>query len=141
MARIKIELPEKYIYSTKIEVRIGDINYGGHLANDAVLTLAHEARIRFLAIHAYTETNVHGLGLIMTDAAVVYKSEAFYGDRLHIDIAILEINRLGFELFYRFSNAVTAKEVAHVKTGMAFFDYTNRKIMATPQEFQKKFLV
>ncbi len=37
MARINIELPDKFIYSTEIPIRITDINYGGHLAHDSVL--------------------------------------------------------------------------------------------------------
>jgi acyl-CoA thioester hydrolase len=48
MARIKIEIPEQFIFETQLKVRIGDINYGGHMGNDAVLTLAHQARIEFL---------------------------------------------------------------------------------------------
>ena len=55
MARIKIELPEKFIFSTEIPLRISDINYGGHLGNDAVLSIAHEARIRFFNKHGFKE--------------------------------------------------------------------------------------
>ena len=49
MARIKLTLPENFNFSTNIEVRITDINYGGHLGNDSVLEIIHEARIRMLA--------------------------------------------------------------------------------------------
>ena len=53
MARIKIEFPEKFAYSTNIPVRITDINYGGHVGNDAILSLIHEARMQFLENHGY----------------------------------------------------------------------------------------
>ena len=46
MARIKITLPTHVDFSTEIALRIGDINYGGHLGNDAVLALVHEARVQ-----------------------------------------------------------------------------------------------
>jgi hypothetical protein len=45
-----------------------DINYGGHLGNDAVLSLVHEARVRFLKQQGYTENNIEGAGIIMADA-------------------------------------------------------------------------
>ena len=45
MSRIKIPLPEKKDFSTEIKLRISDINYGGHMGNDAVLTIVHEARL------------------------------------------------------------------------------------------------
>ncbi len=76
MARIKIDMPERYTFSTEIPIRISDINYGGHLSNDAVLSMIHEARIRFLNHYHYSELDVEGLGIIMTDSAVIYKSDA-----------------------------------------------------------------
>ena len=48
MARVKLEIPELLPFATELEVRVGDVNYGGHLGNDALLGLLHEARIRFL---------------------------------------------------------------------------------------------
>ena len=54
MARIKLELPDKFPFSTTLYIRIGDINYGGHLGNDSVLAMIHEARLRFLKKHGFT---------------------------------------------------------------------------------------
>ncbi len=135
MDRVKIAMPDKYLFSTEIRIRITDINYGGHLANDAVLSIAHEARLRFLALYNYTEKNIESTSLIMLDAAIIYKSEAFYGDVLKIDIAISELTRLGFDIFYRFKNILTDKDIAHVKTGMAFFNYDLRKMTNIPEKF------
>ena len=44
MPRLTIELPGHRDFTTRVTVAIGDINYGGHLGNDAVLRLAQEAR-------------------------------------------------------------------------------------------------
>ncbi len=82
MARIKIELPEKFLFRTEIPVRITDINYGGHLGNDSLLSIIHEARLRFLNHLGYSESNVEEVGIIMIDSAIQYKSEGFYGDEL-----------------------------------------------------------
>ena len=102
MQRVRLSLPEKFIFSTEITVQISDINYGQHLANDALLRLAHEARIRFLASMDYSELNVAGAGLIMADTQIQYLRQAFYGQTLRISLAVTECSRTGFTLFYTF---------------------------------------
>ena len=82
MARLDLELPTDFLFATELEVRIGDINYAGHLSNDALLALLHEARVRFLASYGLGEPDVFGSSLLIADAAVVYKSEAFQGELL-----------------------------------------------------------
>ena len=80
MARIKIDLPDNFSFTTSIQVRITDINYGGHVGNDAILSLVHEARMQFLKQLGYTELEFAGVGLIMADAAIEFRNELFYGD-------------------------------------------------------------
>jgi acyl-CoA thioester hydrolase len=111
MGRIKLELPSEFIFKTSMEVRIGDVNYGGHVGNDSILTLIHEARLRFLASYNYSEKDIEGLGLVMTDAAVIYKNEAFWGNQIHIEIAITDISRIGFDLYYKLTNPDNSKEI------------------------------
>ena len=132
---MKLALPDRWTFSTELPVRITDINYGGHLGNDAVLALAQEARIRFLLSHGYSEMNVEGAGIIMVDAVVVYRSEAFYGDVLVVDVGLADPQPLGCDVLYRFTNKATGKEVARVKTGIAFFDYARRRPVEMPEGF------
>ncbi len=140
MSRTKIDLPGRFVFSTEITIRIDDINYGWHLGHDSVLTLAHEARVRFLKKHGYAEHDIEGTGIIMGDAAIVYSSEAFYGDVIKISIAIGDFGNRFFELIYLLENEKTGKEVARVKTSIVFFDYEIRKTRQIPEEFRKKFL-
>lgn len=137
MPRIKIVLPEKFIYSTEIPLRISDINYGGHLGNDAVLSIFQEARIRFLNQFGYSEVNIEGSSIIMVDAAVQYKSQGFYGDVLIIKLAVDDIHRIGFDFIYLALNKKTGEEVARGKTGIAFLDYKNNKLSSVPEPFRK----
>jgi len=137
MSRVRIELPEHYLFSTEVPLRVSDINYGGHLGNDAVLSIAQEARMRFLRSHGWAEKDVSGAGIIMTDALVVYRSEAFYGDVLAIDVAVGDMQELYCDFLFRMVNKASGKEVARVKTGIAFFDYANRKLRPIPPEFRK----
>jgi len=64
MPRVELELPERFQFVTEIPLRITDINYGGHLGNDALLSLLHEARVQFLRQYGFTEMNVDGRSII-----------------------------------------------------------------------------
>ena len=140
MARVKIELPEKFVFQTEIPIRISDLNYGGHLGNDSVLSIVHEARVRFLQSLGFSEKNVDGPGIIMVDAALQYKSEGFYGDVIKIEIGIGDITNTGCDIIYRLSNIESNKLIAIVKTGIVFFDYDKRKVTTIPNIFLSKLL-
>jgi YbgC/YbaW family acyl-CoA thioester hydrolase len=138
MARIKLQLPKTFSFSTEIPVRITDLNYGGHLANDSILSLIHEARMQFLKSVGYTELEFAGIGLIMADAAIEFKSEAFYGDVLRIYVTAGEFSKVGFALYYELVSVKDETAVALAKTGMVCFDYAKRKVVSVPEEAQKK---
>lgn len=138
MARVKLQLPDNFIYSTEIPIRISDINYGGHLSNDAVLTIMHEARLAFLKHFGYSELDIGGVSLIMGDTAVVYKSEGFHGDALRVDMAVGEFSNSSFDIYYRITSVKTNDDVAHAKTGMVCYDYDKAKVMRVPKEFRQK---
>jgi acyl-CoA thioester hydrolase len=140
MARIKIDLPDSFSFSTSFDVRITDLNYGGHVGNDKVLTFLQEARMRFLVSLGYSELNLEGVGLIMADAALVFKNEIFYGDELLISIQAAEFSRVGFDLLYKLEKK--SKElpltVAIAKTAMVCFDYEMKKVTALPEAAKQK---
>lgn len=137
MARIKIDLPKKFIFSTDIRPRITEINYGGHLGNNALLAIAHEARARFLAAYQWSEVDIDGRSLIMVDAAIMYLREVFYGTTLHVEVAVTDLGRIGCDFVFRLSAGEDCREVARVKTGIAFFDYQQRKVVRMPAVFRK----
>ena len=133
MQQVVIDLPESFPFSTEIRVRITDINYGGHLGNDALLTLIHEARVRFLGAHGLSERDVGGCGLIMTDAAILFAAEARAGDVLTVEVAIGEARLSRFDLLYRVTRAADGTTVARVKTGMACYDYERGRVARMPK--------
>jgi acyl-CoA thioester hydrolase len=139
MARIKIDIPESFSFSTLIPVRITDINYGGHMGNDAVLSLIHEARMQFLKSFGYTEMDFAGIALIMSDVAIEFKKELFYGDTVNASVNAGDLTKVGFDLFYRLEKDVDgeAQTVALAKTGMICYDYGKKKVAAMPAEARK----
>ncbi|RYY59984.1 MAG: acyl-CoA thioesterase [Chitinophagaceae bacterium] len=136
MSRIRIDLPAAFHFSTSIPVRITDINYGGHAGNDAILSLVHEARMRYLAGYGYSEMSFAGVALIMADAGIEFKSELFYGETVVISVTIGNQSKVSFDIFYKLEKEVDGKRkmVAAAKTGMVCFDYRIKKIAAFPEE-------
>lgn len=134
MARIKIDLPTGKLAKLLIPVRISDINYGNHVGNDAFVSLIHEARLQWLKQYNYSEINFAGAGLIMSDIAIEFKSESFYGDIVKVEVLIGEITRISFELYYRLTATRDDKNIllALAKTGMITYDYKNKKPVSIP---------
>ena len=134
MARIKIETPDNFSFITYIPIRITDLNYGGHVGNDIVLSIIHEARVQFLNHHGYKELNFEGVGLIMSDVAIEFKNEIFYGDKIKAFVTTGEFSKVGFDIFYKLEKEVSKKNilVAIAKTGMVCYDYQLKKIVSVP---------
>lgn len=139
MARIELTLPKDFSFSTDLRVRISDINYGNHLGNDALLALVHEARLQFLQSRGFSEMNIGGCGLILTDAVIVYKSQGFHGDLLTIFTVAGDVTKYGCDFFYKVIQKESGKEVARAKTGVVFFDYPRQKMVPVPTAFLDAF--
>jgi acyl-CoA thioesterase FadM len=138
MPRLKIDLPKKILVSVSVPVRITDINYGNHVGNHAIVEIIHEARVQFLKNHGFTELDIAGTALIMSELLVEYKNESFYNDILEINIYCGEITRVAFELFYKISTKRNEEEIiiALAKTGMVCYNYELKKVTPVPQELQ-----
>ena len=142
MPRTKLLLPENFNFTTNIPVRITDLNYGGHVGNDAILSLIHEIRVQFLRHHDYDELNLAGVGLIMADVTIEFRHELFYGEILRASVAAAEFSRVGFDLYYKLEKQTGEKwvSVTHARTGMVCYDYSLKKIAGVPKEVCSKLL-
>src|SRR5215470_14329407 len=101
MARVKIELPEKFSFQTQIPIRITDLNYGNHVGNDTILSILHEARVQFFQKFGLAELDFAGAGLIMSDVAIEFKNEVFYGENITASVAAGEFSKATFDVFYK----------------------------------------
>lgn len=126
-------MPVKYRFKTVIPVRISDVNYGGHVGNDAILGMMHECRLQYFKSLGYSEMDLGGVGTIMADSAIIYKGEAFYGDQIIAEIEPKDLSRVGFDLYYRLSTEQGNRPVALAKTGIICFNYQLRKVCGLPE--------
>ena len=136
MPRVEIALPERFPFSTTLEVRVGDLNYGNHVGNDQVLGLIHEARRRYIRSLGADEIGTDGMGFVIADAAVVYRAQAFYGDSLTIEVAAGEFQSRSCAFFYKVSKVGSV--VAEARTGVVCFDFKAQKAQAFPPALLQK---
>src|SRR5215213_6863234 len=134
MQRIKIELPQNFQFVTDIPVRITDLNYGGHVGNDTILTIIHEARMQYLKSHGISELDFGGVGIIMSDVGIQFKNELFYGDVVTASVTAGAFSKVAFDLYYKLERKGDKNLlVATAKTGMVCFDYGRHKTVAVPE--------
>lgn len=140
MSKITFDLPESYIFETTIDVRITDLNYGNHVGNDSILTLVHEARVRFLTSKGFSELDCGGAGIIMKDAALQFKKQLRYGDSVKVEVAVVSPSKIGCSLIYKMTHAEDESLIAYVKTGIVFYSYETEKLSPMPAAFKAAFL-
>jgi acyl-CoA thioesterase FadM len=135
MPRIKLNEQQEYAFHHTLMLEPRDINYGGHLGNDALVSIVGSARVNMFRSMRFSEMDLGDgeTGIIMSDLAVNYRSEAFMFDELMIDTHVGEISRSSFRLFHRIKRDHTV--IALAETGITAFNYALRKIMPIPEAF------
>lgn len=126
---------DKFKFQFSYRVGIADINYGGHVANSAVLNFFQDARIDYLKnLGDYSEIDLGGCGIIMPEAHVYFRKEMFLGDRLEICVRSKEVKRSSWVMEYRIkrNNELTAEG----ETPLICFNYQTRKPCRIPIEFR-----
>ena len=75
--------------------------------------------------------NFGGVGLIMSDVTIEFKNELFYGDKITIAVAIAEISKVSFALYYKLEKESGDNQLslaAIARTGMVCYNYETKKI-------------
>jgi acyl-CoA thioester hydrolase len=102
------------------------------------LAVVSEARARFFQSLGYTELDVEGLGIVIADAALQYKSEAFHGEVMVAQMTARDFGSKGCDLLWCMREKSSQREVARGKTGIVFYDYGARKAAAIPENFRTR---
>ena len=120
-------------HTSRLTVRIGDINYGGHLGHDRLITLLHQACIELLHALGATETDCFGAGLIMRHLTCDYRGEAFLDDTLDIAMRVDNLRNAAYTLQY--SVTCQGRPIATAAVEMVAYDYQRHKIIVLPPAF------
>ncbi|MFK5925648.1 MAG: thioesterase family protein [Desulfuromusa sp.] len=125
-----------FFFQFPYRVGVADINYGGHVANSAVLNFFQDARIAYLAsLGPYSEVDLGGCGIIMPEAHIFYRKEMFLGDQLSIRVKSKGLKRSSWVLEYRIER--DAELTAEGETPLVCFNYQTRKPCRMPSEFRE----
>jgi acyl-CoA thioesterase FadM len=77
----------------------------------------------------------------MSDVAIEFKSELFYGDSITAHVVADEFTAVAFDIYYKLEKTrPESTVVAIAKTGMVCYDYSKKKIIAVPREVKAKLL-
>lgn len=138
MARIYIDLPESFSFTTEIPLYYQHINAGGHLDNAMLLTIVSEARVRFFIANGYRQEDIEGLTILVGDLAIQYLTEAFHGETMRVEMRARDFSRHGCDLVFRVSDKASGREVARGKLGIVFYDRVTGKVAPIPEAFKEK---
>jgi acyl-CoA thioester hydrolase len=137
MPRITLQPHASYPFSIDLEVRVSDLNYGGHLGYERLLSLAHQARIRLFERLGATELDLGdgATGIVAADLAVTYLAEAFVNDVLAFELKPVEVGNVAFRLAHRVSHRGSGRVVALIEIGFVGFDIRRRGPGRLPEPF------
>ena len=84
---------------------------------------------------------MEALDLIMSDVGIEFKNELFYGDKIKIAVAIAEISKVSFALYYKLEKEAGEKllPAAIARTGMVCYNYETKKMAAFPTSIKSQF--
>ncbi|MCK5914161.1 MAG: acyl-CoA thioesterase [Desulfuromusa sp.] len=126
---------EQFKFQFSYRVGVADINYGGHVANSAVLNFFQDARIAYLAtLGPYSEIDLGGCGIIMPEAHVYFRKEMFLGDELSIGVKSKNLKRSSWVMEYRVERH--GELTAEGETPLICFNYETRKPCRMPADFR-----
>lgn len=111
-------------YTIQLNIRIYDVNYGGHLGHVELVNMMHEARIHFLKSVGLNEGDDKGNFILMRDLSLRYKNQGYWNDTLEFNIKIsTEGVRIIFD--YQINNLTKNNECA---TAQAIMVYINKDL-------------
>jgi len=137
MPRTKLTEQPTYEFCYPITVQPRDINYGGHLGVDSLVSIIGTARAYIFQSICLSEGNLgdNRVGIIMTDFMVNLKAEGFMFDNLEVYTHVGELTKNSFRFFHKITRGVSL--VALAEAGFLAYDYPEKKVTSVPVKFSK----
>jgi len=135
MPRAKLTEQPTYEFCYPITIQPRDINYGGHLGVDSLVSIIGTARAYIFKSICLSEGNLgdNRVGIIMTDFMVNLKAEGFMFDNLEVYTHVGELTKNGFRFFHKITRGPSL--VALAEAGFLAYDYTAKRVTSVPVKF------
>lgn len=131
MNKLNIKDFEKEKYSYQTFIRVGDLNYGNHLAHDKLITIIHDARVCFFKEHQLSEINLdNSFTIVISSLTIDYLAQGFLGDLITVRIFINDIKKASFKMNYVVSNQNSI--LALCSTTLVCYNNLNRRSAKIP---------
>ncbi len=108
------------------------------MGNDTVLSLAHEFRVQFFHKYGQSELSFFGLGIIMSDSAIQYRAQGFWGQEITAKLWFVPTGATRFDLYYQLQSqkelGSDLYDIAYIKTGQVFFNYETQNVAMPEKE-------
>ena len=141
MERVKINVPDKFLFSCQFNIDEADINEAKHMGNERILTFANIIRANmFEQLKLKLNDEINGHGTIVANHSIHYKNEGFLGDEITCKVGVSTITECSFDLIFHFTKD-TNKDLALLRTGCVYYEYEQRKIRPLPESFLNAFTV
>lgn len=132
------EPEQQYRFHTTIDVRFRDIDALGHVNNAVYFTYFEIARSAYFAALLGRPLNLDDFSIVVAEAHCRYRSPAFYGERLVIEVAVVGLRSRSFEFHYRVSVEGTGRLVAEGRTVQVAYDHAAKRSTSFSQEFRQR---
>ncbi len=132
-----IKSQQIFIFQFNLTTRITDMNYGNHLAATAMPSMMHQVRLKFLQAQGFSEFDIGGPGLVVSDIYVHYQSEVFFDEELLFRLGVESVDKYSADFVYQVYNQTRQRPVAIAKERIIFFDYQKKRVAPTAEQFIK----
>ena len=109
------------VFEHRLQVRYGETDQMGRVHHANFLLYVEEARTKLLAAAGmpYAQVEREGVGLVVRDVAIRYRSAALYDDVLAIRTRVTDLRSASVELGYEVHRAADETHIASATTRLA----------------------
>ena len=123
-------------FSTLMQVRITDINYGRHVGLSGIAGIFQQARLLYLKQYGVSEINIEeDIGIMLVDCNYQFKREILFDNQIKIDLYVRAISKYGFTLKYKALKKDDNLLMVEALEKFICVNYDQKKIVSIPQRF------
>lgn len=125
-----------HLFTTTINVRVENLNYGNHLSFNALASMIQESNVRWLKSikSSATELNIeNNIGWMIREINIKYLSEGFYDDTLEFTLSLAEYRKTSITLNYEIFNTTKTIDTALATCELAFYNAEKNKVSRMPE--------
>ena len=125
-------------FRTTVDIRFRDVDALGHVNNAVYFTYFEIARSAYFAAVQGRRLGVDDFRIVVAEASCRYRSPAFYGERLIVDVATTSLRSRSFELRYRITAEDDGRLVAEGRTVLVAYDHRARRTTTLTPAFRRQ---